>query len=61
MLEDALTSVVGRVVATQEHGSHTVAFVEVDAVAARHDDDALVYFQRRFHGITVPADEAISA
>jgi flavin reductase (NADH) len=58
VLRDALTSLVGRIVSTREHGSHTVAFVEVDAVASGRDEGALVYFQRRFHGLR---QDALSA
>jgi flavin reductase (NADH) len=51
-LRDALASIVGRIVTEQIHGSHTVAFIEVEAVTAREFSGALVYFQRRFHNLT---------
>ncbi|MEW1841035.1 flavin reductase [Nonomuraea angiospora] len=52
VLRDALASVVGRIVTRRRQGSHTVAFVEIDAVTSRLDSGALVYFQRRFHSLT---------
>ena len=52
VLRDAVSSVIGRIVARQTLGSHTVAFVEIDAVASRENRGALVYFQRRFHNLT---------
>jgi flavin reductase (NADH) len=54
VLRDALTAIVGRIVSRRTHGSHTVAFVEIDAVATgTHSgaNGALVYFQRRFHNL----------
>jgi flavin reductase (NADH) len=55
VLRGAVASVVGRIVAERAHGSHSVLFVEVDKVAASMDSGALVYFQRRFHNLEVPA------
>lgn len=55
VLRGALTSVIGRIVADHEHGSHSVLFVEVDKVTTSEDCGALVYFQRRFHNLEVPA------
>lgn len=51
VLRDALVSMVGRIAATHERGSHTIAFVEVETVAAREESGALVYFDRRFHPV----------
>jgi flavin reductase (NADH) len=51
VLRDALASVVGRIVAEQAQGSHSVMFVEVEKVTTRQDSGALVYFQRRFHSL----------
>lgn len=51
VLQDALASIVGRIVTEHVHGSHSVAFVEVEAVSVRADSGALVYFQRRFHNL----------
>ncbi|MEU4227761.1 flavin reductase [Nonomuraea sp. NPDC026600] len=58
VLRDALASVVGRIITRRTQGSHTVAFVEIDAVTARADSGALVYFQRRFHTLAAPAHSA---
>jgi len=55
VLRDALASIVGRIVRTTAAGSHTVAFVEVDAVISGERRGALVYFQRRFHHLAAPA------
>jgi flavin reductase (NADH) len=49
VLEDALASIVGRIVTEHVQGSHGVAFVAVEAVTVRAHSGALVYFQRRFH------------
>ncbi|MER6941082.1 flavin reductase [Nocardioides sp. NPDC127514] len=49
VLRDAVATVIGRVADHRSHGSHTVLFVEVDAVDSRDDTGGLVYFQRRFH------------
>ncbi|RZQ61415.1 flavin reductase [Amycolatopsis suaedae] len=52
VLRDALASVVGRIVAEQTQGSHSVLFVEVDTVPEpATDSGALVYFQRRYHNL----------
>jgi flavin reductase (NADH) len=51
VLRDALASIIGRIVAGQVHGSHTVAFIKVQAVTAREDNGSLVYFRRRFHNL----------
>ncbi|MEU4518928.1 flavin reductase [Amycolatopsis sp. NPDC058278] len=55
LLAGAPASVVGRIVADQELGSHSVLFVEVEAVASSSEHGALVYFQRRFHSLSTPA------
>jgi flavin reductase (NADH) len=55
VLRGALTSVVGRIVADQTMGSHSVLFVEVDKVTTRHGNGALVYFQRQFHSLDTPS------
>jgi flavin reductase (NADH) len=49
VLRGAPASVLGRIVAEQPQGSHSVLFVEVEKVVTREDSGALVYFQRRFH------------
>lgn len=53
VLRGALTSLVGHIVADRALGSHSVVFVEVDKVISREDSGALVYFQRRFHNLSV--------
>jgi flavin reductase (NADH) len=53
VLRDAVAAIVGRIVATRTLGSHTVAFIEVDAVTAGERTGALVYFRRRFHNLGV--------
>jgi flavin reductase (NADH) len=58
VLPDALASIIGRIVTEHPLGSHTVAFVEVDAVLSREDGGALVYFQRHFHNVAAPAPSA---
>lgn len=55
VLRDAPASLIGRLVAEQAQGSHSVLFVEVDKVLTREDSGALVYFQRRFHSLTAPS------
>jgi flavin reductase (NADH) len=51
VLRGAVASIVGQIAHQQVHGSHTVAFVEVEAVVTRQGSGALVYFQRRFHAL----------
>jgi flavin reductase (NADH) len=51
VLRGALVSVIGRIVADREHGSHSVLFVAVDKVTTSQDSGALVYFQRQFHNL----------
>jgi flavin reductase (NADH) len=52
VLRGAPASVVGRIVAEQPQGSHSVLFVEVDKVLTQEGSGALVYFQRKFHTLT---------
>ncbi|QFU89800.1 flavin reductase [Amycolatopsis sp. YIM 10] len=52
VLRGAPASVLGRIVAEQPQGSHSVVFVEVDKVITHDDSGALVYFRRRFHSLT---------
>jgi flavin reductase (NADH) len=51
VLRNASASIVGRITGEQVHGSHSVAFVEVESVTTRESSGALVYFQRRFHAL----------
>lgn len=58
VLKGTAASLVGKVSLVTEHGSHSVLFVEVDAVLTTEADaTGLVYFRRRFHGIAPTADE----
>ncbi|MGM3422186.1 4-hydroxyphenylacetate 3-monooxygenase, reductase component [Pseudomonas oryzihabitans] len=49
LLEDALASLQGRIVETQEVGTHSVFLVELDEIATREHCTGLVYFGRHFH------------
>ncbi|MFD5824190.1 flavin reductase [Lentzea sp. NPDC060358] len=51
VLRGAPASLVGRIVAEQGQGSHSVLFVEVEKVLTSAESGALVYFQRRFHNL----------
>lgn len=51
VLNDAAAVLVGSIGSEISRGSHTVLFVEVDHVTVAPDFGALVYFQRRFHGL----------
>lgn len=60
VLNGALISFDGRVTDVVEKGTHTVFFVEIDAV--RHSDSAgLVYFRRSFHPIGMEQEELAAA
>ncbi|MCR4466218.1 flavin reductase [Burkholderia sp. SCN-KJ] len=60
VLRDALVSFDGRITDVVEKGTHTVFFVEVDAV--RHSDSAgLVYFRRSFHPVGTAQEELAAA
>lgn len=58
-LDDAVVSIDCRIVQTLEFGSHSVFFCEVVAMAQTGAHDALVYFDRRYHGVGTP--EVLSA
>ncbi|MCE3551236.1 flavin reductase [Pseudonocardia sp. RS11V-5] len=51
VLRDAAATVIGRIWARRELGSHTVLFIDVEQVGTQDDGGALVYFQRRFHSL----------
>jgi flavin reductase (NADH) len=51
VLEDAIASIVGRIVDHHERGSHSVVFLEVEHILNRDPSAALVYFGRRFHSL----------
>lgn len=50
-LDGAVVSVDCRIVQTLESGSHSVFFCEVAAIGQGGGHDALVYFDRRYHGV----------
>jgi flavin reductase (NADH) len=50
----AAATVIGRIRARRELGSHTVLFIDVEQVSTQDDGGALVYFQRRFHSLGAP-------
>jgi flavin reductase (NADH) len=51
MLSAALASLAGRVTATEEVGTHSVFFVELDDISFASADEGLIYFNRSFHRI----------
>ncbi|MGU7768680.1 flavin reductase [Burkholderia sp. MR1-5-21] len=60
VLQGALVSFDGRITDVVEKGTHTVFFVEIEAV--RHSDSAgLVYFRRSFHPIGDAQEERAAA
>jgi flavin reductase (NADH) len=58
VLREALVGIVGRIVDRTVSGSHSVLFVAVESIRLRRDADSLVYFNRRFHRLSVPVAEA---
>jgi flavin reductase (NADH) len=54
VLRDAHVVLVGCIADAKTMGSHSVLFVELDRVATRAHGDSLVYFQRKFHRLSVP-------
>lgn len=52
---DARVALSGRIVSTLEQGTHTVFFVEVDAIRLRSDAQALIYDSRAFHTVGAAA------
>jgi flavin reductase len=60
VLQGALVSFDGRITDIVEKGTHTMFFVEVEAV--RHSDTAgLIYFRRNFYSISTAQDELVAA
>jgi flavin reductase len=60
VLQGALVSFDGRITDIVEKGTHTVFFVEVEAVS--HSDTAgLIYFRRNFYTIGAAQDELVAA
>ena len=49
VLDEAIASREGRIVDSEEVGSHSVLFVQVEHIGSREDGDGLVYFGRQFH------------
>ncbi|HEY5853275.1 MAG TPA: flavin reductase [Aldersonia sp.] len=54
VLRDAHVVLVGRIADAKTLGSHSVLFIELDRVQTREKGDSLVYFQRKFHRLSVP-------
>lgn len=52
---DARVALSGSVVGTSEQGTHTVFFVEIEAIRLRHDAQALIYDSRAFHAVGAAA------
>lgn len=52
---DARVALAGRIVSSLEQGTHTVFFVEIDAIRRREDAQALVYDSRTFHAVGTAA------
>lgn len=50
-LEGALVSVDCRIVACHDAGSHTVFYGEVHGIKSGESRDALIYFNRDYHGV----------
>ncbi|MDF2045799.1 flavin reductase [Microbacterium sp. Kw_RZR3] len=50
-LTQARAALSGRVVSLLEQGTHTIFFVEIDAIRNREDVQALVYDRRAFHAV----------
>lgn len=51
VLEGALANLQGRIVETQEIGTHSVLLVELDDIHVRDEGDSLVYFSRAFRRV----------
>ncbi|NVD08723.1 4-hydroxyphenylacetate 3-monooxygenase, reductase component [Vibrio sp. JPW-9-11-11] len=57
VLHGALANLEGKITSSQEVGTHTVFFVELDAIRS-NDKDGLIYFDREFK--TVPAQAVVA-
>lgn len=51
VLDGALANLQGRIVETQEIGTHSVLLVELDDIHVRPEGDSLVYFSRAFRRV----------
>jgi len=49
VLDDAISSLQGKIVDSKSVGSHSVIFVQIERIATRDEGDGLVYFDRQFH------------
>lgn len=54
ILRDALVHLQGKVVDIKDVGTHSVFFVELDAINIQVANDCLVYFSRQFHRLAIP-------
>lgn len=54
VLRDAAVTLVGRIASDLVVGTHSVFFVEIDAIATSDDATGLVYFRRAFRAVTSP-------
>ncbi|MCQ4346406.1 4-hydroxyphenylacetate 3-monooxygenase, reductase component [Pseudomonas stutzeri] len=52
VLDGALANLQGRIVETQEIGTHSVLLVELDEIQVREEGDSLVYFSRAFRVVS---------
>ncbi len=57
-VRDARVALSGTVSSTLEQGTHTVFFVQIDAIRVREDAQALVYDSRVFHAVGASAGHA---
>ncbi len=51
VLDGALANLQGRIVESQEIGTHSVLLVELDDIQVRDEGDSLVYFSRAFRRV----------
>ena len=58
-LEDAAVSLDGVIAEVLERGTHTMLFVEIRAVRLGTTQEGLVWFGRRYHGLTLPDDAPV--
>lgn len=53
VLRDALVKIVGRISDLSVQGSHSVIFVQVERIEVQEERDSLVYFNRKFHRLSI--------
>ncbi len=51
VLNEALANLQGRIANVSEVGTHSLFFVELEAINVRDDGDGLTYFNRAFHRV----------